>query len=172
MEIFARVPPAFLPTQMVDEVLPWRWYEPLEVYKPFNFMPQWADYFEGVYMEVRIAPTMILQIAHEYGPATTMVQALQLSGNECWSGEFVSSIPLTYGALRRKIVQHLQLRRIASVGTEVKLFEMGTGLEKSPAPNKHVFKTSKSRASGSKVQKDALKKPWPRHRCGMQQYKV
>ena len=117
--------------------------------------------------------TLILQIQHDFCGAMVSIRAMALSGNEMWSGEVVSTLPLTYAALKRKIVTYLQVRRIASAGTEVKLFEMGASVEKPPAPNKHVFKVQKSRSSDSnKVQKDALKKPWPRHRCGMQQYNV
>ena len=168
-----RVPPAFLPTHMVDEVLPWGWDAELEVYRPENYQPRRAWYFEGVTMQVRMAPILILQIQHDICGAMVSIRAMALSGNEMWSETVVSTLPLTYAAPKRKILTYLQVRRIASVGTELKLFEMGASVEKPPAPNKHVFKVQKSRSSDSnKVQKDTLKKPWPRRRCGMQLYNV
>ena len=151
LPIFLRVPPAFLPTEMVDEVPPWQWYEPEDVYKPYNYMPRWAGYFEGVSMEVRVAPTLVIQIGHTQNLEMTTVEAMWLSGTVFWTKEYVSTLPLTYGALKRELVQWLQLHRFASIGTEVKLFELGN-MEKMPALNKHVFKVSRRR-----------KKPWPRH---------
>ena len=171
--IFQQVPPAFLPVGMVDEVLPWRWDGESETYKPENYQPRFQEHFSGIYMEVRVAPTIILQVDHHFIGAMVSISAMALSGNEMWSELVVSTLPLTYGALKRKILASLQHKRIASVGTEIKLFTLGCSIEKPPACNKRVFKVQKSRTSGSnKVQKDALKKPWPRHRYGIQQYNV